>query len=152
MIPPEVLDQLKDVRPPPPAPWWPPAPGWWLLAAALLLLATALAFWWLRRRRRHAPGREALARLRRYPVPVSADPEWYAGLNRLLKETALARYPHRNPASLTGAQWSHFLATTSGAPGQPWQQLVEASYRPHPALEPRQAIDMTAGWIRRQAW
>lgn len=152
MIPSEVLDQLRDIQAPPSAGPWPPAPGWWLLAALVMLMVALITFWSLRRHRRHRPRRQALARLASYPIPDSAGPDWYAGLNRLLKETALSCYPADTPASLSGDQWSHFLARTSGNPQQPWQQLVTASYRPGSDLPPAEAIRLVEQWIRRQPW
>lgn len=152
MIPPEVLQQLNDIKTPPAAGPWPPAPGWWVLAALALSVVAAVTWLSWRRYHRHAPRREALARLARYPVPETADPEWYADLNRLLKETALSRYPGEHPGALTGDQWSGFLARTSGNPAAPWNQLVTASYRPGCELPPAAAIHLAEQWIRRQRW
>lgn len=152
MIPPEVLQQLNDIRTPPAAGPWPPAPGWWVLAVIILSALAIIAWLGWRHYRRHAPRREALARLGRYPVPETAGPEWYAGLNRLLKETALSRYPGDRPDALSGDHWSDFLARTSGNPGAPWNQLVTASYRPGCGLPPAAAVRLAEQWIRRQRW
>lgn len=152
MIPDNVLEQLRDIHTPPPAGFWPPAPGWWVLAALLLATIAVVAFLAWRRHRRQAPKRAALARLAGYPEPEQPGPDWYAGLNRLLKETALARYPHDNPAGLSGDDWSRFLALTSGDPERPWQQLVVASYRPTSDLGPGDARQLAEYWIRRQSW
>lgn len=152
MIPEQVLQQLNDIQPPPPAGLWPLAPGWWILAAIILtLLVTTVALGW-RRYLRQAPKRAALARLARYPSANQPDPAWYAGLNRLLKETALARHPGQHPASLSGDQWSRFLERTSGDSGLPWQQLVNACYQPDSELPPGQARELVEHWIRRQSW
>ena len=152
MIPDDVLEQLRDIQPPPPAGLWPLAPGWWILAALVLSALTIAAFLGWRRYRRQAPKRAALARLTRYTVPDRPTPEWYAGLNRLLKEAALARYPGDRPAGLSGQQWSRFLARTSGDPDRPWQQLVDASYLPRTELSPAEALQLADHWIRRQSW
>lgn len=152
MIPEDVLEQLRDIQPPPQTGFWPPAPGWWILAALLLVMVMAAAFLGWRRHRRHAPKRAALARLARHTVPECPGPDWYAGLNRLLKETALARYPADQPAGLSGDQWSRFLARTSGDPDRPWQKLVQASYRTSSELPAAEAWQMTEHWIRRQSW
>ena len=151
MIPADVLAQLADIQPPPEAGWWPPAPGWWVLAALTLVLVAAAVFAGWRRYRRTAPRRAALKQLARYPMPASPDPDWYAGLNRLLKETALAYHPQDNPAGLSGQHWSRFLARTSANPDAPWEVLVQASYRPHSDLPPAEAHKLVAGWIRRQS-
>ncbi|GGY63941.1 DUF4381 domain-containing protein [Marinobacter zhanjiangensis] len=152
MIPDDVLEQLRDIQAPPPAGFWPPAPGWWILAALILVTLTVAVVLGWRRHRRQAPKRAALARLARYTVPSQPGPDWYAGLNRLLKEAALARYPGDRPAALSGEQWGRFLARTSGDPGRPWQQLVDASYRPRSELPPTEAWQLAEHWIRRQPW
>lgn len=152
MIPPEVLEQLQDIRQPPAASWWPPAPGWWTLLALVLLLLALAGFWRWRHYRRSAPGREALRQLANFPVPDAPSPDWFARLNRLLKETAMARYPEQNPAGLSGSEWQQFLATTGDSPQQPWRHLVEASYRPQPELSPGQALAMAKSWVRSQSW
>lgn len=152
MIPSEVLEQLQDIQSPPAAGPWPPAPGWWLLAALVLVTVVCVTGWYWRRLQRRRPRRQALARLARYPVPDSAGPDWYAGLNRLLKEAALSCHPGDHPAGLSGNQWSQFLAQTSGNPGLPWQQLVIASYRPGSDLPPADAVRLAEQWIRRQPW
>lgn len=152
MIPEEVLEQLADIQPPPPAGFWPPAPGWWVLATLILVAVVVAAFMGWRRHRRHAPKRAAMARLSRYTIPESPGPDWYAGLNRLLKEAALVRYPTEQPAGLSGEQWSRFLARTSGDPDRPWQLLVNASYRPRSELPPAEAWQLAEHWIRRQSW
>lgn len=152
MIPDNVLKQLQDIQTPPPAGLWPLAPGWWILAGlTVTLLVTVGAYLWLRYRR-NAPKRAALARLADYPIPDNANPGWYAGLNQLLKETALTRYPEDNPAGLSGDQWGQFLAATSGDPGRPWQQLVSSSFRPHSELPPADAHLLAEHWVRRQSW
>lgn len=152
MIPDEVLEQLRDIQTPPPAGLWPPAPGWWILAALVLATVAVAAFMGWRRHRCQAPKRAAMERLSRYAIPEHAGPDWYAGLNRLLKEVALARYPAEHPAGLSGEQWGHFLARTSDNPERPWQQLVNASYRPRSELAPADAWQMAEQWIRGQTW
>jgi hypothetical protein len=115
-----------------------------------MVMAAAFLGW--RRHRHQAPKRAALARLAQYTVADQPGPDWYAGLNRLLKEAALVRYPGDRPAGLSGDQWSRFLARTSGDPDRPWQQLVQASYRANSELPPDEAWQMTEHWIRRQSW
>lgn len=152
MIPDDVLEQLRDIQPPPPSGLWPLAPGWWILAALVLVTLTVVAVLGWRRHRRRAPKRAALARLARHTVPEHPGPDWFASLNRLLKEAAIARHPGDQPAGLSGKQWSGFLARTSGDPDRPWQQLVNASYRPQSELSPAEALQLADYWIRRQSW
>nr|WP_282450852.1 DUF4381 domain-containing protein [Marinobacter bryozoorum] len=146
------MAQLHDIETPPPAGPWPPAPGWWLLGGLVLALLVSGTFMLWRRYQRTAPRREALAQLAAHGAPDRAGPDWYAALNRLLKQTALALYPEQNPVALSGDQWRDFLARTSDVPRDSWQQLVNASYAPASDLAPDQAHKLAEHWIRRQPW
>lgn len=151
MIPDQVLAQLSDIETPPPAGLWPPAPGWWLLAVLLLLILILGSVLIWRRHQRHAPRREALAQL----AALSSEPDrtdWYAALNRLLKQTAVTLYPTDNPLTLTGNQWRDFLARTSDVPGDDWEKLIRASYQPASGTSPVEASRLAERWIRRQPW
>lgn len=153
MIPNEVLAQLQDIDTPPVAGPWPPAPGWWLLAALIIGLLVLGGIWLWRWHRRTAPRRDALARLDRLGIaPEQAGTEWYAALNRLLKQAAIHLYPEQNPEALSGRGWQDFLARTSDMPPEQWQPLVEACYRPNVGITPPQAQELASRWIRRQRW
>ncbi|MGM0570111.1 DUF4381 domain-containing protein [Marinobacter sp.] len=152
MIPEEVLSQLRDIETPPPAGLWPPAPGWWIVGALALLILIAGTYMVWRRHHRRAPRREALARLAAFGIPEQAGTDWYAALNRLLKQAASNLYPDDRPAALSGDQWRDFLARTSDTPGHTWQQLVSACYRPDSNITPGQAHQLVEQWIRRQPW
>ena len=108
---PDPLTQLRDYHLPDPVSWWPPAPGWWLLAL-LLLLALAAVLRLLRRRRRLAPRRSAQRELQALKNAHSTDGDDTAlvqGLSRLLRRFALARFPRKQVAGLTGEAWLRFL-------------------------------------------
>lgn len=151
MIPDQVLAQLHDIETPSPAGLWPPAPGWWLLTVLILLILILGSVLLWRRHQRHAPRREALAQL----ATLSSEPDrsdWYAALNRLLKQTAVTLYPADNPLALTGNQWRDFLARTSDVPGDDWEKLIRASYQPASDTSPVEASRLAERWIRRQPW
>lgn len=152
MIPANVLAQLHDIETPPLSGPWPPAPGWWLLGGLIVVMVVAGLVLARRRHRRHAPRREALARLAGHGIPDNAGPEWFAAVNRLLKQTALSLYPADHPAALSGNQWRDFLTRTSNIPRDSWQQLVNASYQRQSELPPAEAYRLAERWIRRQPW
>ena len=103
---PDPLAQLRDIHLPEAVGPWPPAPGWWLLTA-LVLLAVGWALWRLyRHRRSQRYRRQALARLAALPINTTDYPQQ---LNRLLKQAALATYPRREVAALSGEPWLQFL-------------------------------------------
>ncbi len=150
------LDALRDIHLPPEPGFWPPAPGWWLLALALVLVAVALAWWWTRAARRRRPRREALAALaalrgalaegRETPHRVAAE------CASLLRRVALARFPRRQVAGLTGAAWLEFLRTHGGGPafasGEA-RRLVVAPYASRVGVaEAEQIIALCELWIR----
>lgn len=156
MIPSEVLAQLQDIDTPPVAGPWPPAPGWWLLTALVAGILVIGGIWLWRWHRRTAPRREALAQLEHLGATLGATdpvgPEWYATLNRLLKQSAIHLYPEQSPEALSGQGWQDFLARTSDTTRDQWQSLVDACYRPDADLSPVQARQLAAQWIRRQRW
>jgi len=135
--------------------WWPPAPGWWLLGALLLMLAATLGWWLARRRRRHAAARQALQELERLRASLAeqADGGRYAReLSKLLRRFAIAAFPQREVAALTGEAWLQFLDSHGGdgrfATG-PGRQLTEAPYRPAAPLAAEELAALVADWIHR---
>lgn len=104
----ELLARLRDLHPSAAPSWWPPAPGWWLalvLAVALAVIAIrTLPGWWRR------------LRLRRRLMAALAAAASAAEVSQLLRLAALERFPEREPAGLTGADWVAFLEDCAGAP------------------------------------
>lgn len=109
------LAELRDIHlPPPPFPASLPNAEW-LAAVALLLMAAAT--WWswrlLRRRRLRTASRNMAALATAY----SSDGDMQrlaAGLSRLLRDYALARFPHAGVAGLTDSDWLAFLDAHGG--------------------------------------
>ena len=141
------LAGLRGYHPPEPVSWWPPAPGWWLLTLLMAGLLALLLVWalraWRRRRRLRAAPRAALDELAalRAAHARDADTAAYArGLSRLLRRFALARYPRRAVAGLSGEDWLAFLDAHGGAgrfQAGPGRELLVAPYRPGGELAAR---------------
>ena len=134
------LAELRGYHPPDPVSWWPPAPGWWLLALLILGLLTwvtvcAVGAWRRRRLARAAP-RAALDELAalRAALARNGDAAAFArGLSRLLRRFALARYPRRAVAGLSGEDWLAFLDAHGGGgrfQAGPGRVLLTMPYRP----------------------
>lgn len=141
------LAALHPLHPPAPVSWWPPAPGWWLLTALLLvLLGTG---WWLHRR--GALRRSALAELRILERTASDDTRVAAGVNNLLRRVALARFPRRQVAALSGEAWLQFLdsrARLSGFRDGPGRVLASAPYSARCRVERAALLALARRWIR----
>lgn len=146
----QLLSQLRDIQGAPEAPFWPPAPGWWVLALGLL----ALLAWGFRALRRRAAARrrrldllERLALLRQEHDPEREPQAWLAGVNRLLKVSAIRAFPEQTPGVLTGPEWAAFLGDESGA--EPFSPLVAGPYEPDPQFD-SQALERAAeSWLLR---
>ncbi len=151
--PQQALD-LRDIHLPAAPPFWPPAPGWWLLAVALLALLAwfGLRLWrqWRLRRQR----RKVLDAVDALAARLSSErsTEALTRLSVLLRQLALARYPRREVAVLTGAAWLRFLDETGGegrfAEG-PGRLLASAPYqRALPSqLDLAGLVGAVRGWV-----
>lgn len=145
------LSQLRDIHLPQPGGFWPPAPGWWVL----LVIATAVAVWVFalvrRKRRRNRWLRTAKRELQQLENRASQDNEWFAALNRLLKQSARIRYPERTPESLSGEPWVQFLLETSPkdrAASRPVvEALVNSAWQPAPRCRPEDALTFARAWL-----
>ena len=106
------LRSLKDIAVPAPVSWMPQTWGWALLGFLLLAGLLAALLLRLRRYRADAYRREALRRLaeieKRIPDPLSRR-QALGDLASLLKRTALAAWPRREVARLSGEEWADFL-------------------------------------------
>lgn len=107
------LRSLHDIAIPQPVSWVPQTWGWALIAIAVALVAMLLALRWLRHYRANAYRREAVAMLggidaglRNGMPPREAAHQ----LGELLKRTALAAWPRKKVASLSGRAWVDFLS------------------------------------------
>lgn len=140
--------------------WWPPAPGWWLLGLILLLSLTGLGWWLMRRRRRHAAARAAARELAALHARLAAQgggadtgvaAAFARDLSKLLRRYAIAAFPRRDVAALTGEQWLRFL-DRHGGDGQfqagPGKALAEAPYQRAADVAPEQLAALVERWIR----
>lgn len=146
----DLLAGLRDIHPPDPVSWWPPAPGWWVLAG--LAAGAVLAIMRLSRRPRRVR-RAALAELEYLErTRAATDPEGFAaGLSALLRRVALARFPAREVAGLTGALWLEFLDRSAGGTAfreGPGRALAEAPYRPGATADPSELALAARTWIK----
>lgn len=131
----ELLDMLKPIPEPDPVSMVPATQGWIWLGLALLAVVLLAGRWGWRRWRANAYRRAALAELEAAggaPAEVAA----------ILRRAALAAYPRRKVAPLTGTAWLAFLDETCegvGFASGAGAALVEAPYRgggtPSPELE-----------------
>ncbi len=154
-LPPEVLQQLKDIHPAPAPGWWPPAPGWWLLAAAL---AIALYLGWRHWRRwqaRRAPWKAARAEL------AGIRAQWQAGQDQrlLLQQVSeLLRRVARHCfaaeiASLPGEQWLQWLDDTlpesqRGFARGPGRILADGLYQARPRVDAEALLQLSEHWLK----
>ncbi|KGE04231.1 DUF4381 domain-containing protein [Pseudohaliea rubra] len=151
MNPQDPLAALKPLRTPPPVEAWPPAPGWWVLAALGLIAVLILALLALRAWRRRAFLRAARRELAELRARLGGDPAGLtAAVNTLLKRVALACYPRRDSAALSGRRWLAFLDAT--APAQPFAAVRDTlPYEPSPAAGDAMAFcEAAEHWLRAQ--
>ncbi|MBY5412446.1 DUF4381 domain-containing protein [Rhizobium leguminosarum] len=111
------LLSLLDIATPEPVSWMPQTWGWAVLVGAILVMLALAGLRWLLHYRADAYRREALAllvvieeRLRRPETRRDGILE----LGEILKRTALAAWPRREVASLSGDGWVRFLETHDG--------------------------------------
>lgn len=133
-----LMGQLTEPAAPPPVSLVPQTAGWWVVAG-LVMLALGYTLWQLwRRRRDQAYRRAALIALEE----AGGDPAMIA---TILRRTALAAYPRRQVAGLSGAEWVDFLTATGNFPPELGFALTRAPYDPKPAGDIRSAAE---AWIR----
>lgn len=155
--PSDPLAGLRGWHLPEPVSWWPPAPGWWLLGLLLLVAAGALALWLRRRRQRSAAAHAARRELAALEARLARDGDAAAftrDLSRLLRRFALARFPRREVAGLTGEHWLAFLDVHGGG----WafrtgdgRALADGPYRPTADVSTAALAALTRDWIARNA-
>ncbi len=135
----DLMDQLIEPPVPEPVPLTPQTAGWWVVGAlTLAALGYALRRVWLHRRA-NAYRRAALADLSRAEAP--------AEIAAVLRRAALAAFPRREVASLSGPDWTAFLRRTGPFPDAAGEALSRAPYVPGgtaPGLR-----EAASAWIRR---
>jgi hypothetical protein len=149
------LAGLRDWHLPEPVSWWPPAPGWWMLGLVVLVALAAVMGWLLARYRAETPARVARRELQDLLQAFRTDGDAAAlarGLSRLLRRFALARFPRRQVAGLTGSDWLTFLDEHGGdgrfSEGL-GRVLAEAPYRPVQEISASALTALVEDWIRR---
>lgn len=131
---------MHDLILPPPVSFWPATPAWYLLGCTVLLLALLLVWRSWRAWCHDAYRRAALRALQTAQQP--------ADIAAILKRTALAGWPRRQVAALSGAEWAGFLRRT--APSAQISEAVsirmaELAYAPLSSPDVRVAAER---WIR----
>ena len=155
--PPDPLADLRGWHLPESVSWWPPAPGWWVLALMALVLTALLIRWLVLRRRRGAAARAAARELDALQARLVQDGDRAAfvqGLSRLLRRFAVARFPRREVAGLTGERWLVFLDTHGGG----WafrtgvgRVLADGPYRPVAEVPAEALAALARQWIAHNA-
>lgn len=154
------IRSMHDIVLPSPPSWMPQTWGWVLVAFIVLLTITILGLIWRRRRNANAYRREALRLLMDIEHDI-VDPATRAqaviALAAVLKRTALAAFPRRQVAALSGKEWVSFLdEQDDDDTGHAVERLLDdAEYRGRNSLErlpENVGLDLTAGarsWIER---
>lgn len=129
------LEKLADITTPPPVSWMPQTWGWAVLALVIAALALVALARWRRRREADRYRREALADLiliEQTLGDAAARTQALAAIPELLKRVALAAWPRKAVASLSGEHWLRFLRQHGGAqafPAPAAQLLDDLEYR-----------------------
>jgi len=126
--------QLQDIHLPESASFWPLAFGWWILFAIIILIATWVIIKALKRAKQKRHQRKILAKFKALEKKLKANPNnaTIAKINTLLRQLAITYYPRTKIASLTGADWLHFLDESGGTKDfsrGAGRILIEAPYR-----------------------
>lgn len=149
------MRSLHDIAVPPPVSMLPQTWGWAALAGIVWVLLLILAIRAIRRFRRNAYRRDAIQRLSALEAEMSGAKRGQATreLAKILKQTALAAWPRRRVAALTGAKWVRFLGLSSSDDRALAQLLDDFEYRGHAALsavsetKAKGALGIARRWI-----
>jgi Domain of unknown function (DUF4381) len=139
------LSKLHDFYQPPLPSWMPQTIGWYVLLGLLVALVLFLAFRHLRSWIRNRYRREALREIEAAAV---------VQLSEILKRVAMVTWSRNRVASLTGSDWTKFLADSSGlsdfhsAPGERIETIALAN-GPVTPQEQKQLRQLASEWVRR---
>ena len=125
----DLIDKLFEPSPPPPISMVPQTGGWVVLAILAAMAAGYATYRYIGYRRRNAYRQAALEDL----AGAGENP---AAIAAVLRRTALAAYPRRDVASLSGADWIKFLDRTADKPlfaNGVGRALTQAPYTDDPA-------------------
>jgi Domain of unknown function (DUF4381) len=138
------LSKLHDFYQPPPPSWIPQTVAWYvvfaLLGLALIWLAVRALRKWMHNRYR----RDALRELQSAPA---------AEFSVILKRAALVARPRSRVASLTGTEWTDFLAESSGISeyrSAPGAAIENAIFREQPlsSADENRLRQLAERWIK----
>lgn len=153
---PDPLAQLRPLQLPVQIGWWPPAPGWWLLGGVIVALACTTVWLAWRHRRRNRYRRVARRELQvafQHSCDAPADASLFAAqASRILRRTALVRYPRHEVAALCAEQWLDFLDSSAGTRvfrEGPGRALADAPYNPGSHPDDAALHDACRQWLRR---
>jgi len=139
----DLIDQLVEPVPPPPVSMVPQTAGWWVLGLAVIATLCVFGLRTYRAYQRNAYRRAALWEIDAAGTDMTA-------LSSILKRTALAAYPRRDVAGLSGDAWLRFLddtvsstAFTAGV----GKALATAPYQQEAVAEPA-LIALVKSWVR----
>jgi uncharacterized protein DUF4381 len=111
------LEQLHEILLPDPVSWMPQTTGWYAVLALVLCIVARWIYGRVRRYRANRYRRLALAELaiiERELRQPERRAQALAHIPVVLKRTALAAFPRRDVAGLSGEQWLAFLDQTMG--------------------------------------
>ncbi len=156
-LPPDVLQQLRDIHAAPPPGFWPPAPGWWLLAAVLVALGYGLVRYGLRRHRCRRLWKAALAELQQYRQQWRQQGDeraLLAHVSALLRRVARHGFDTET-AARSGNAWLEWLDQGLPNPEQgfsrgPGRVLADGLYRPQVELDGDALLQLVERWLRHQ--
>lgn len=149
------LRSLHDITVPQPVSMLPHTWGWAALAGIVFVLLLVVAIRAIQRFRRNAYRRAALQRISVLEAETSdaAGAQVARELAEVLKQTALAAWPRRRVAALTGAKWVSFLGL-SDRDDQALAQLLDdfeyrgdAAFCAVPETKVKRALRITRRWI-----
>ena len=149
------LEQLKDIHLPEAVSLWPLAPGWWILLGILILIIAIITWRIVSRLNKLRAKWFALRKLKQLEQAYhqQSDKVYIAQqLSILLHRVALAFYPRKKVAGLTGTAWLNFLDQDN--PDKPFmsqgQSLMTAPYRKEVVDDLKPLFAMSQTWIKQR--
>lgn len=150
------LDALRDIQLPPAIDWWPPAPGWWIAIAVLLVFISTLT-WFNSRRKEISRQHKAMStfdEISRHYRQTQDSAATLSALSQLMRRYALAVFPEREPAGLTGSAWLQFLNETGGDGkfnDEVGRALTRGPYDPNAQIDVNAVLAASRHWLRHAA-
>jgi hypothetical protein len=151
------LNALRDIHLPSPIGLWPLAIGWQALIIVSILLISSMIVRFYRKYQIERPKRQALILLKHYEknfLRTGNSQMTTALISELLKRVALAYYPRKTIASLTGEAWIEFLNQSSeNVQFQSVRDLLnEQPYQPTKFQNLTPLFSRAKQWIKQQPY